>query len=332
MQRSSNGGLVITAKPVSSGAPSPPPVLVIKLGALGDLMQSLDAFQAIRAHHPGQPLTLLTAPAFASFARAMPWFDQVWTDRRARLWRVWGWLPLVLRLRRAGFARVYDLQSNQRTAFYFRSLWGARPEWSGQVRGCSHPRPDFLSMTGHNHDRLLQHVHSAGVPNAGPADLSWLDAPVDAFSLPPHFALLIPGCSPHRPYKRWPAERYAALVRWLAEQGLGAVIIGTKADQEAAALVTATAPTAINLCGCTTLLEVGGIARRAALAVGNDTGPLFIASQLGVPALMLMSRATIAHRMHPLGPRAAWLQRDDLADLTVGAVIEALRRFRDSAT
>lgn len=312
---------------VASNSPSSGPVLVIKLGALGDLMQSLDAFHAIRAHHPQQQLILLTGPAFAGFARAMPWFDAVWTDARAKLWQIPRWLPLILRLRQARFARVYDLQSNQRTSFYFKMLWGIEPEWSGQVKGCSHPRPDFLSMSGHNHDRLLEHVHSAGVPGSGPADLSWLDAPVDAFSLPQHFAVLIPGCSPHRPYKRWPAERYAALATRLNACGLGSVIIGTGADHEAAATITAAAPHVINLCGRTSLMEVGGIARRAALAVGNDTGPLFIVSQLGVPSLMLMSRATIAERMHPLGPRTAWLQRDDLASLSTEEVEVVARKL-----
>lgn len=304
--------------------PAPPslsrPVLVIKLGALGDLVQCLDAFHAIRAHHRDQRLILLTAPPFVTFAQAMPWFDAVWSDRRARPWQLGAWLTLIRQLRRESLGRIYDLQSNQRTALYFRLLAGARPEWSGAVPGCSHPRPDFLSLTGHNHDRLLVHVASAGVPIGESAPVDWLNADIRRFALPPRFVLLIPGCSPHRPYKRWPAPLFAALVQRLAQRGLGAVAIGTAGDREAAAMIKAHAPPLIDLTGQTSLLEVAGIARAAAGTVGNDTGPVFISGVVGTPTVMVMSRHTLAERMAPLGPVVAWRQKDDLADLTVDEV------------
>jgi ADP-heptose:LPS heptosyltransferase len=300
-------------------------VLVIKLGALGDLMQSLDAFQAIRAHHPGERLALLTMPAFAGFASAMPWFDEVWTDSRPKLWQPLALWRLIRTLRGAGLSRVYDLQSNQRTGLYFKLLAGRRPEWSGAAPGCSHPRPEFRSLTGHNHDRLLAHLASAGVPAAGPADLSWLDAEVSGFELPQPFVLLMPGCSPHRPYKRWPPECFAALALRLAARGLTAVAIGTGADRDAVAAIRARAPAVVDLTGRTSLAELAGLARRAAGVVGNDTGPLFVASMVGAPTLMLMSRHTDPERMAPLGPVTAWLRRDALADLGVGEVEAAMR-------
>lgn len=299
-------------------------VLVIKLGALGDLVQSFDAFHAIRAHHPGERLILMTTRPFAPFGEAMPWFDSVWIDTRPKAWQPGAWFSLLRRLRGEPLARVYDLQSNQRTRLYFRLLAGRRPEWSGEVEGCSHPRPPFLSMTGHNRDRLLQHVASAGVPLPGPAELSWLDADVTALGLPRRFVVLVPGCSPHRLYKRWPAAHYAALANRLERRGIASVVVGTGADQAAVADIRAEAPGVIDLCGRTSLLDVAGIARAAMGAVGNDTGPIFITAAVGAPTLMLMSRHTIAERMAPLGPSVAWLQRDRIEDLTVDEVETAL--------
>jgi ADP-heptose:LPS heptosyltransferase len=238
---------------------------------------------------------------------------------------------LVRRLRREPLARVYDLQSSQRTSLYFRLLIGSRrPEWSGAVHGCSHPRPDFLALTGHNRDRLLAHIASAGVPPAGPADLAWLDAAVTGFALPRRFVVMVPGCSPHRLYKRWPADHYAALARRLEQRGIATVIVGTNADREAVAAIRAGAPAVVDLAGRTSLLEVAGIARAALGAVGNDTGPIFITAAVGTPTLMLMSHHTIAERMAPLGPAISWLQRRTLADLTVDEVDAALT-LRDAA-
>ena len=301
-------------------------ILVIKLGALGDLVQCLDAFWAIRRHHPDRRLILLTTPPFRPFAEAIPWFDEVWLDRRPKFWQLGDWLRLIGRLRTEPLERVYDLQSNQRTAIYFRLLWGRRPEWSGEARGCSHPRPPFLSMTGHNHDRLLEHVHSAGVPEAGPAPLDWLDGDSTRFSLPERFVLLVPGCSPTRPGKRWPPERYAELARRLAGLGLAAVAIGAGSDRATIDAIRAGAPGLIDLCGLTTLPEVSGIARKAAGVVGNDTGPLFIASIVGAPTLMLLStRETDPERMAPLGPDIGWLAGEAMTDIGVDAALAALR-------
>ncbi len=306
-------------------------MLVIKLGALGDLLQSLDAFHAIRAHHPNCRLILMTTPPFAAFGSAMPWFDDLWIDPRPKAWQLAAWATLLGRLRREPLSRVYDLQSNQRTSLYFRLLAGPRrPEWSGAARGCSHPRPDFLSLSGHNRDRLLAHVASAGVPPSGPADLAWLDAPITGFRLPDRFVVMVPGCSPHRLYKRWPADHYADLAARLERRGIATVMIGTGADREAIAEIRARAPAIIDLAGRTSLLEVAGIARAALGAVGNDTGPIFMTAAVGTPTLMLMSHHTIAERMAPLGPAVSWLQRRHLADLPADEV-EAALTLRDAA-
>ncbi len=301
-------------------------MLVIKLGALGDLVQCLDAFHAIRRHHPDDRLIIMTTRPWAGFVGAMPWFDEVWIDSRPKVWHVRTWLALIGRLRREPLSRVYDLQSNQRTGLYFRLLAGSRrPEWSGAVPGCSHPRPDFLSLSGHNRDRLLAHIASAGVPiGADGADLSWLTADVSHLGLPARFVVLVPGCSPHRLYKRWPAHHYAALANRLDRRGIATVVVGTGADREAIAEIRNEAPRVIDLAGRTNLMEVAGVARAAMGAVGNDTGPIFITAAVGTPTLMLMSHHTIAERMAPLGPSVAWLQRHTLADLTVDEVEAAL--------
>ena len=50
-------------------------VLVIKHGALGDLIQGLDAYASVRAGFPDAHIALRTTPALASLAGKMPWFD-----------------------------------------------------------------------------------------------------------------------------------------------------------------------------------------------------------------------------------------------------------------
>jgi len=56
-------------------ARAPERILVIKLGALGDFVQALGPFAAIRAHHPAADIVLLTTRPYADLGRASGYFD-----------------------------------------------------------------------------------------------------------------------------------------------------------------------------------------------------------------------------------------------------------------
>jgi ADP-heptose:LPS heptosyltransferase len=300
-------------------------ILVVKHGALGDTIQALDAFHALRLHHPGAELVLMTAPAQAALARMIPWFDRLWLDDRPPAFRLGAWWAIRRRFLAEGFGRVYDLQCSARTARYFRMIpRRRRPEWVGAAPGCSHPNPDFSAGGLSNRAKMAAQLAAAGVPPPAPADLGWLTAPVGHLGLPGRYALLIPGCSPHLPWKRWPAECYGALARRLADRGLATVAVGTAADRDALDGMVAAAPGVLDLGGRTTLAELAAVARRAEAAVGNDTGATFLASSVGTPTLMLMSSHTDPAVSAPWGPGARWLKRDDLAELPVEAVEQAL--------
>ena len=307
-------------------------ILIIKHGALGDLIQSLDAIAALRRHHQGTELVLMTAPAHAGFARAIPWLDRVWVDERPPAYRLDGWWSIRQRFIEDGYARVYDLQGSGRTARYFRMIpRRRRPEWVGAAQGCSHPNPDFSAGGLSNRTKMAAQLAVAGVPAPERAELGWLTAPVSHLGLPERFVLLIPGCSPHLPHKRWPGERYGMLAQPLAARGLAAVAVGTAADRDALDRVLAAAPGVIDVGGRTTLFELAEVARRAKAAVGNDTGATFLASALGTPTLMLMSAHTDPLVSAPWGPGARWLKRESLMDLPVAEVERALPLGTDQA-
>jgi ADP-heptose:LPS heptosyltransferase len=300
-------------------------ILVIKLGALGDVILSMDAFHAIRQKHPDARITLLTRAPFVSLAEKMPWFDEVIRDPNPKLLQVHKWLALRSSLRSGAYSRVYDLQGNDRTGFYFKLIGPRRPEWCGTAKGCSHQRPDHRRDPVPAAERLLRFLESVDVPRAGPADLSWLTGPVNDLNLPKDFVMLIPGCAPQHPHKRWPAAHYARLAEILAERSLAAVAVGTAVDQPAIDEIRAAAPFVINLAGKTDIGQLAEVTRRSKGVVGNDTGPIHIAAVTGAPTLVLMSGKTDPARMTPHGPDVGWLRSEILADLTPGEVAESIR-------
>jgi hypothetical protein len=139
----------------------------------------------------------------------------------------------------------------------------------------------------------------AGIASCPPPNLDWLRGEVADFSLPSRYALLIPGCSPHRPEKRWPAELYGQLARALIGQGITPVVVGTQAEAAEAAVIAQMASGAINLVGQTSLGQLASLARRAALAVGNDAACIWRRLSAPQPDPVLPSQ-----RSHPHG--AAW--------------------------
>ena len=303
---------------------TPSRILVIKLSAFGDFVLSIAAFQAIRAHHRTAGITLLTTAPFQRMAEASGCFDRVWIDRRPAWWQLGGWLDLRRRLAGGRFERVYDLQRSDRSGSYFRLLPSPKPEWIGVVPGCSHRYRPPQNAVLHICEREAQQLALAGVPAPGLPDLAFLAADLGDLDLPARFALLVPGGSAHRPGKRWPAERYAALARHLLERGLVPLLLGAEAERGEIAAIAATAPGTRDLCGRTSLEAIAALGRQAELAVGNDTGPMHLIAAAGAPALVLYSGESDPAKVAPRGPCVKTLRREELAALSLEDVLAAL--------
>ena len=299
-------------------------ILVIRLGALGDMALSFSAFAAIRAHHAGAGVTLLTTAPYARLARDSPWFDDVRVDVRP------GWTDLagLWRLRRqlVGFDRIYDLQTSRRSSRYF---WLAgRPAWSGIARGCSLPDSDPWRDLLHTIARQRGQLAAAGVA-AAPVDLDWLRrcGPV----LQGRTALLVPGNSgSHGGAKTWPLDRFCALAAALAQVGLRPVVVGGSAEATAGARIVSACPAALDLTGQTTIADLAGLAGRAALAVGGDTGPIHLAAVMGCRTLALFSRFSDPALAAPVG-EARLIRAAALDEIGVQQVLDRLADTHETA-
>ena len=305
-----------------------PPTLVIKLGALGDFVYAIGPMQAIRRHHPDRHLVLLTRPGYESLGEATGLFDEIWADAAPKAWNIGRLLGLRRRLRSAGFERVYDLQTSDRSALYHRLfLPGPAPDWSGVVRGTAFEHRYTKPHRMHTVERQRAQLAIAGIDDVPLADLGFMAerSETERFNLPEATALLVPGSSPSRAaLKRWPAERYGQIAQWLAAQGLTPVLIGGPDDRDAVATIRAQCTEAVDLTGETSLFDIAALARSCRVAMGNDTGPIHVIALSGAPTLGLYGRALPPEKLVPKGPRVETLIGDSIADIETAAVAEAL--------
>ena len=305
---------------------APPRILVIKLSALGDMILAFPAFARMRVAHPDARITLLTTPPFGDLARRSPYFDKVETDGRPE--GMGGWLKLVTRLRSARYQRVYDLQANDRTGLIFQALRPFPPAWSGTAAGCALPHRNPDRSTMHSLERHGDQLRNAGI---------WPDAPVTPLSAPPPDvgwmlttaatvpaaipkALLVPGAAAHRPEKRWPAALYGDLAAQLIAKGYEVDIIGSAQERNLAATIQARAPAARDLTGATDLFQIAALGASAALAVGNDTGPMHLIAAAGATCVSLFSAASNPALSAPRGAVTV-LRSADFGDLSVEEVM-----------
>ena len=172
-----------------SADPSPPApreaILIIRTGSVGDFVQALGAFSAIRMHHDGAEITLVANPTVVEFAGAAPYFDRVTPDPGTTL-------GLRTVIKETAFYRVYDLDTSQRTNLSYtlsktlRQHLGQDPPvpWSGTAKGCSFPHTDPDRMAMHISDRLMSQLVAAGIEEHPPVSLAWVSRAVGTFSLP----------------------------------------------------------------------------------------------------------------------------------------------------
>jgi len=254
-------------------------------------------------------------------------------------------LALVLRLRRGSYQRVYDLQTSSRSSKYVYAFAPAFPEWSGISAGASHRHRNPLRDDMQTLDRLWDQIAEAGVVDPRPEgqapgpDLSWAITAADReipslaerFAIEAPYALLAPGASPGRPRKRWPVDAFAALARALEDLGVTPVIIGGPQEIALAETIVRAAPSTVITAGRTKLVELAALGARAALLVGNDTGPTYLAAFAGCPALVLFSDESDPALCAPRSPGVKVLQRDDLNDLSVEEVTKAARLLLGAA-
>ena len=176
-------------------------ILVIKHGALGDFILSLGPFKAIRNHHLNDNIVLLTTSPYKGFAEESKYFNEVIIDDRFSFLNLKAIIRLYKLLKKKNFFRVYDLQTSQRSSFYYNFFRIKKDmEWSGTAYGCSHPDNNSDRNKIHTIERHKIQLDKIGIKNIKLSDLSWVKS-TNNFKIRKPYVLISPGASLHRPKK-----------------------------------------------------------------------------------------------------------------------------------
>jgi ADP-heptose:LPS heptosyltransferase len=291
-------------------------ILIVLLGAIGDVVRALPLAMRLRRGLPGATLAWAVEPIAAPLLDGHPAIDELLIFRRDL--GALAFLRFLREVRRGAFDLVLDLQRHLKSGVVSRA--SGAPQRIGFHRANSKEgnwlfNSEFIPPQRHWSSKLRQYLAFADrleVPD-GPIEFGLAlkppeEARVDALLAPVRGPFVAAFVGSSWPSRWWFADRTAAVLNALgARRGLGAVLVGAPgAEAEFAAEVAAAVPGAANLAGRTTLRDLVGILGRARVSFGPDSGPMHVAAAVGTPVVSLWG-ATSPERSAPHGA----------ADLTV---------------
>ena len=291
-------------------------ILIVRLGALGDIVHAVPAAAALRDAFPEARIDWLVDAKHRDMIDLVTVINQAVVVERPS---IAGWLDVSRRMRSAGYDVAVDFQGLMKSAILARasgaprvigfSIWHlrektARPFYSEIGRPANgpadaaehviHKNLSLLGALGVNDGRIqfpLANVESRALMEVR-----------SALGGERPFALINPGAA--WPNKRWPPERFGEVAAFLQEvRGLPSVVLWGPGEEGLAGAVVETSGGAARVAPPTNLADLLALSRAASLMVSGDTGPLHIAGAAGTPTVSLFG-PTDPHRNGP------WVQDD----------------------
>lgn len=272
--------------------------LVVRLSSIGDVVHTLPCLDAL--HRAGHSAGWLAEAPSRDLLAGHPLLTCRVEPPRSRAFRFGPARDAVAALRREHFDIALDFQGLWKSAAWAR-LSGAR-----RVRGYAgrfRREPASACLIGERFDQPDDAVHvidknlallrGIGIDAVGSREFSLPTTSSAAERVArglselrvERFALLNPAGGWKS--KLWPPECYGRLARGLQERGVASVVSWGPGEQALAGEVVDASGGVARLSFPTTLSEFAELARRAALIVAADTGPLHIACAVGAPAVGL---------------------------------------------
>ncbi|SFW84312.1 glycosyltransferase family 9 protein [Amycolatopsis australiensis] len=249
-------------------------VLVLRALGLGDLLTAVPALRALRAAYPDDRLVLAAPEGLRDLVELIDAVDELLPT--AGLGDLsWPGPPprLAVNLHGSGPESIHDLLATDPAELL------------------THRHPDFPDVPGlewrddvHEVDRWCRLVEYAHLE----ADRSALHLPAPPGPSPAPDAVVVhPGAA--FPARRWPPERFAAVVAALTAAGHRVVLTGSAAERDLALGVADRAGLGEDavLAGRTDLAELAALVAGAALVVCGDTGVGHLATAFGTPSVLL---------------------------------------------
>lgn len=299
-------------------------ILIIKLSAIGDVVQTLPALEAIKKIHPDSTVTWLVEEAAAGILEGHPLIDELLVSRRKAWLRMLknpftaaqGLAYIVRFLRKLRSERydiAIDFQGLLKSGILIGLARATRKIGFDRTRELSYlflnERLPAYNIEKHALERYLDVARHLGAKEPSPActlpverERSVMEQRISAIRQQGRPLVAINPMARWKT-KLWPERNFAALAdRLVKEKGAVVVFTGSPDDRGVNDhIVSMMNEKAVNWAGKTTLKELAALASLADLFITTDTGPMHLAAAAGTKVLALFG-PTAPRRTGPYGP------------------------------
>jgi lipopolysaccharide heptosyltransferase I len=305
-------------------------VLVVRLSALGDVICTLPVAVALKQRYPHAELTWACDPRFAGILECCASVDRIVRIKpgiRPGSWKA-DPRPFDVALDMQGLLKSALVVATSRAKTKLGYHWQREGSWLFSQKVL----PDPTSL--HIVDQYVDVARAAGA-GVEQADFGLVPLAEDVEKLG-HWrrqkgigdAYVVLNAGAGWTTKRWTAEGYAAVARWLVARDTAPIFIGGKSASDQAAfdeVRTACDNLRIHSAlGQTSVRELVALLAGARAHVGGDTGSTHLAAALSIPAIGLYS-LTRPERSCPYGQfHRAVYDPKGLSFIPADAVIERL--------
>jgi ADP-heptose:LPS heptosyltransferase len=257
-------------------------ILIVKIGAIGDVVMSLPLLSSLRKQYPNATITWVCGKRVAPLLEATKKVDRIVLINETKLLKGSFFeklLSVVFLWWQIG-CRTYDLSLRLHADIRYKAIdWPIfcknRKSWSKH----SHPVPGSY----HALECLALHQND---PNAKKYEFPSLHLPSSNFMAD---VLIAPGGAKNVLaddfLRRWPIEHYVELIRRLKKHSLKIAVIGSKEDEWVFPYLQGLSIE--NWMGKFSLLELIACMKNSRLLITHDSGPLHLAKLVQCPTVAL---------------------------------------------
>jgi heptosyltransferase-2 len=302
-------------------------ILIVRTDRIGDVLLSTPVIKALRQKYPQAYISMIVSPYARDIVEANPYLDEVIIydkDIKHKSWM--RSLKFASRLKKKRFDLAIILHPiNRMHLIAFLAGIPLRLGYNRKFGFLNNFRKTHTKQEGLRHEAEynLDLLSDLGV-GGNARDLfmpikteseQWVRDLLASNGIKETDKLLAinPGAS--CPSKIWPADRFAQVAETLAKRHNFRILIvaGAKDIPLANMVAQKLGDRALNLSGKTSVSHLASILKRCSLFISNDSGPVHIASSLGVPVISIFGRnqpGLSPRRWGPLGRRDKYLHKD----------------------
>ncbi len=306
-------------------------ILVVRTDRIGDVVLSTPVIKALRVSYPQAFIAMMVSPYAKDILDGNPYLDEVITfdkDRKEKSW--WGCFKFSHFLKKKKFDLAIVLHPTQRVHLViFHSGIPKRVGYNNKYGFLLTDKFEHTKQRGEKHELEynLDLIERLGIEPKDklpfvaikPESEQWVEELFEKETIRKADKLLAinPGAS--CPSKIWPAERFAeAADKLVAIFGFKVLVVsGSRETALAENVIRYMHNKPVNLAGRTSVSQLASILKRCRLFISNDSGPVHIATAVGVPVISIFGRAQAGlgpKRWGPVGEKGRILHK------TVGCV------------